>query len=196
MERAEEPSSVKEILVELMEKSELIVDLAYSAVIFDSEDMADEVLKIEEEVERLVQRLNTLTILSARSPKEAEQVSGIIDVGYAAKSMANAAGDIVELLETDIERRPFLPFLFEEADEKIHVVFVSEDSDLVHRRIGDLKIEAETGVRVIAIKRGKHWLYDPEGEVRIKPGDALIIRGTEDGFEFLNRVAMGEEKWD
>ena len=37
------PTSVKELLTEMKDISELIVDLAYSAVIFDCADMAEEV---------------------------------------------------------------------------------------------------------------------------------------------------------
>ncbi|MCK4818456.1 potassium transporter TrkA, partial [bacterium] len=41
------PTSVKELLTEMKDTSELIVDLAYSALKFDSEDMAQEVRELE-----------------------------------------------------------------------------------------------------------------------------------------------------
>ncbi|NPA74796.1 MAG: potassium transporter TrkA [Euryarchaeota archaeon] len=188
--------TVKDLLVEIKEKSELIVDLAYSAIIFDSEDMANEVEKIEQEMDELVYKIRIRTMLAANDFEEAEQLSGILQVADAAKNLANAAADIVSLLDMDITTRPFLPSLFMKADEKIHVVVISEKSQIVNRTIGELNIEAETGVRVIAIKRGKSWIYDPDENVRIKAGDALIVRGTEDGYEFLEKVARGEESWD
>lgn len=188
--------SVKDLLVEIKEKSELIVDLAYSALIFDSEDMAQEVEKLEKEMDELVYKIRIKTMLAANNYEEAEQLSGILQVADAAKNIANAATDIVYILDMDITMRPFLPSLLSQADEKLHVVIVSKDSSIVNRRIGELNIEAETGVRVIAIKRGKKWIYDPEGDVRIKEDDVLIIRGTEDGYQFLDKVARGEESWD
>ncbi len=188
--------SVKDLLVDIKEKSELIVDLAYSALIFDSEDMAREVENLEREMDDLVYKVRIKTMLAANNIKEAEQLSGILQVADAAKNIANAATDIVYLLDLDITTRPFLPSLFSKADEKLHVVMVSDKSGIVNRTIGDLNVEAETGVRIIAIKRGKGWIYDPEGDVRIKSGDILIIRGTEDGYKFLDRVARGEESWD
>ena len=188
--------SVKDLLVDIKEKSELIVDLAYSALIFDSEDMAQEVEKLEKEMDELVYKIRIKTMLAANNYEEAEQLSGILQVADAAKNIANAATDIVYILDLDITMRPFLPSLLSQADEKLHVVIVSKDSSIVNRRIGELNIEAETGVRVIAIKRGKKWIYDPEGDVRIKEGDVLIIRGTEDGYQFLDKVARGEESWD
>ncbi len=188
--------SVKDLLVEIKEKSELIVDLAYSALIFDSEDMANEVKSLEEEMNDLVYKIRIKTMLAANNIEEAEQLSGILQVADAANNIANAATDIVYLLDMDITMRPFLPSLFSKADEKLHVVMISDNSSIINRTIGELNVEAETGVRIIAIKRGKHWIYDPDGDVRIKAGDALIIRGTEDGYEFLDKVARGEESWD
>ncbi len=188
--------SVKDLLVEIKEKSELIVDLAYSALIFDSEDMAREVLTLEKEMDDLVYDIRIKTMLAATNPEEAEQLAGILQVADAAKNIANAAADIVYLLDMDISKRPFLPSLFIKADEKLHVVKIYPNSSIVNRTIGELNVEAESGVRIIAIKRGRTWIYDPEDSVRLKAGDVLIIRGTEDGYHFMDRVARGEESWD
>ncbi len=188
--------NVKDLLVEIKEKSELIVDLAYSAIILDSKDMAQEVAKLEEEIEDLTYRIRILTMLAANTQDEAEQLAGILQMADSSKNLANAAADIAYLLDLDITARPFLPSLFLKADEKIHVVKVYPESSIVNRTLGDLNIEAESGVRIIAIKRGRSWIYDPEDDVRIKAEDILILRGTEDGYEFLDRVARGEETWD
>jgi uncharacterized protein with PhoU and TrkA domain len=56
-------------------------------------------------------------------------------------------------------------------------------------------VETETGMRIIAIKRGIRWIYDPEENERLKEGDVLVVRGTEDGFERLRRFTTGAEKW-
>ena len=42
--------SIKNILIEMKNMSELMVDLAYSAVLFNSKDAAEEVLKLENKV--------------------------------------------------------------------------------------------------------------------------------------------------
>ncbi len=188
--------NVKDLLVEIKEKSELIVDLAYSAVILDSKDLAKEVESLEKEIEELTYKIRILTMLAANTPDEAEQLAGILQMADSSKNLANAAADIAYLLDLDITARPFLPSLFLKADEKIHVVRVYPNSSIVNRTLGDLKVEVESGVRIIAIKRGRSWIYDPDDYVRIKSEDLLIVRGTEDGYEFLDRVARGEESWD
>jgi len=188
--------NVKDLLVEIKEKSELIVDLAYSAIILDSEDLAKEVEKLEKEISELTYKIRIVSMLAANTPDEAEQLAGILQMADSSNNLANAAADIAYLLDLDITARPFLPSLFMKADEKIHVVRVYPNSSIVNRTLGELNIEAESGVRVIAIKRGRNWIYDPEDHVRIKSDDLLIIRGTEDGYEFLDRVARGDESWD
>ena len=50
----DEPRNVKELLVEAKDASELLVDVAYAAVFFNDEDMADEVEKLEELLTTLV----------------------------------------------------------------------------------------------------------------------------------------------
>ena len=45
--------SIKDILIEMKNMSELMVDLSYSAVLFNSKDAAHEVLKLENRINRL-----------------------------------------------------------------------------------------------------------------------------------------------
>ena len=55
------PTSVKEILTEMKDISELIVDLAYSAVIFDCNDMGQEVEELEIKMDKLLYLRRTLS---------------------------------------------------------------------------------------------------------------------------------------
>jgi len=43
-----EPNTVKDLLVELKDASELMVDLAYAAVFFNEEKLAEEVGRLDE----------------------------------------------------------------------------------------------------------------------------------------------------
>ena len=101
-----EPTSVKDLLTEMKDTSELIVDLAYSAVKFDSEDMAKEVRELEFKMDKLLYQIRLAAMLAARTPKDAEQLSGILQVAAAAENISNAAGDIANLLESEIAIRP------------------------------------------------------------------------------------------
>lgn len=189
------PKTVRELLTEMKDISEVIVDLAYAALMFDSKEIGDEVKHLESTMDTLNYEIRIKAMLASRTPDDAIQLSGLLQVASAAEAISNAAGDIVDLLDTEIEKRPFIPFMLRDAEEKIRMLMLSEKSDMVSRSIEDLSVESETGMRIIAVKRGKRWLYDPEEDTKLKGGDLLIVRGTEDGFETLRSYSSAKEKW-
>jgi uncharacterized protein with PhoU and TrkA domain len=186
---------VREILTEMKDTSEVIVDLAYAALVFDSQDMAEEVQHIERRMDTLLYNIRIKAMLSARTKRDAEQLAGLLQVASSAEAISNAAGDIVNLLKYDSDKRPVLPIVLREAEEKIKSLTLADKSDMVNRTIEEMGVESETGMRIIALKRGKRWIYDPEANNRLKVGDILIVRGTENGFEVLRTFATGERRW-
>lgn len=189
------PTSVKDLLVEMKDTSELIVDLAYAAIMFDSDDLGEEVHSLERRMDHLRYRIRMIALMASRTRDDAERLAGILQVASAAETISNAAGDMADLLEQRIEARPFLPFVLGEADERIRTVRVGRASAMAGRGIAELRVETETGMRIIALRRRKRWTYDPPGETSLKAGDLLIVRGTEDGHQRLVRTASGEEGW-
>jgi uncharacterized protein with PhoU and TrkA domain len=188
-------ATVREMLTEMKDISEIMVDLAYASIMFDSEEIAEEVKHLEEDMEDLSKNIRIKAMLSARTHKDATKLSSLLEVAAASRRISNAAGDIVKLIECEVDKRPFLTFILREAEEKIKRLVLTEGSDMVGRTIEELGVESETGMRIIAIKRGKRWIYDPEEETKLKSEDTLIVRGTDDGYDVLRSFANGEEKW-
>jgi uncharacterized protein with PhoU and TrkA domain len=190
-----EPTSVKNLLTEMKDISEIIIDLAYSAVIFDCDDMAQEVEDLEIKMDKLLYQIRLAAMLATRTKEDAEQLSGILQVASMAENISNAAGDIVKLLDLDLEQRLILPMVLRKGDEKIKHVFVNKKSSIANRYIGELAVESETGARVIAVNRGKRWIYGVDEKFKFKPMDRLIVRGVEDGLKEFVRYASGDEPW-
>jgi uncharacterized protein with PhoU and TrkA domain len=188
-------TTVREILTEMKDVSEIMVDLAYASIMFDSPEIAEEVENLEEDMEELSKTIRIKAMLSARTHKDAAKLSSLLEVAAASRRISNAAGDIVKLIDWEVDKRPFLSFILREAEEKIKRLTLNEGSDMVGRSIGELGVESETGMRIIAIKRGKRWIYDPEEDTGLKASDTLIVRGTDDGYDILRSFATGEEKW-
>jgi len=185
-----EPKSVRELLTEMKDVAELIVDLAYSAVIYEDEEIAEEVRYLEAYMDTLNYQIRLTCMLAARSPEDAEQLSGILQVAAAAEHMSNAAGDIVDLLD-QVDTRPFLPRILAKGIEKIKLFRVPEDSHLAEHTLAERDVETDTGMRVIAIRRGERWSVGPTGDTTIEAGDTLLMRGTDDGFQDL--VVLSKE---
>ena len=47
-------------------------------------------------------------------------------------------------------------------------------------------------MRIIAIRRGELWIYNPRADVIIEKDDWLIVRGTNEGFEELSKFLHGK----
>jgi uncharacterized protein with PhoU and TrkA domain len=86
--------------------------------------------------------------------------------------------------------------MLHESGEKIRATRIRPESSMVGYTIGKLGIEASTGCRIIAIKNRRGWIYDPEDEVKIRAGDDIIIRGTQDGYNLLVEYATGNKPWE
>src|SRR5436309_823014 len=70
MDEDERPRNVKDLLSEAKDVSELMVDLAYAAVFFNADDLAEEVDKLQGELAWYLRRLRQVAMLAARSPED------------------------------------------------------------------------------------------------------------------------------
>ena len=96
--REAQPRNLKDMLAEAKDTSELMVDLAYAAILYDSEDISEEVFRLEERLNQLVFDMRTLAVLAARSPSDAEQMAGILQVVQDIEKIGNAAYDIAKIV--------------------------------------------------------------------------------------------------
>ena len=186
-----EPTTVKELLTEMKDISELIIDLAYSAVLFDNEEIAEEVRYLDVRMDKLNYDIRMMAMMAARTKDDAEQLAGILQVAEAAESISNAAGDIVGLLSKG-KTGPILPKILKQADEQLFRIKVSKESKACDKKIGNLKVETETGMRIIAIRRDECWIYNPQSDTSIQADDWLITRGTDEGSKELSKFLHGE----
>ena len=188
--------TVQELLTEMKDISEVIVDLAYASLMYNSRDMADKVNELEDEMEELKDAMRMKALLAARTKEDAKQLCGILQIASAADRISHAASDIVDLLDVPMEKRPFIAHLINESDEKIRMIRVSPDSDMAGNTIDHLGVEANTGMKIIAMKNRYGWTYDPDDDAKIRAGDNLIVRGTEDGGNRLAEFASGKKHWE
>ena len=186
-----EPTSIRELLKEMKNISELIVDLAYSAILFNNKEIAEEVRYLEVRMDKLNYEIRIMAMMAARSAEDAEKMAGILQIAQAADTISNAAADMVKLLAYKLDH-PILPHLIKESDEVIRRIRVEENSKAVGKNISELRISSETGVRILAIRRRDRWIYGPKGRVRLKEGDLLICMGPEEGIKHLRKLLKGE----
>ena len=181
--------SIKNLLIEMKNMSELMVDLAYSAVLFNSVDAAEEVLTLENRVNAMNYEIKKESLVAARSYEDAEKLTALLEIAEAAESMANAAKDLADLVIKGIKPHPVFKMVMEESDKMIARICVVNESDLANKTLGELLLVNRTGMRVIAIRRGESWIYGPDKNTMILANDLLILKGTDEGAELLQKLA-------
>ena len=187
-----EPTGVKPLLVAMKDRAELVVDLAYSALLHDSDPIAEEVLALEAEMDVLQLQARMNMLMAARSTRDAEQLAPVLGMVGAAEKVSGAAGDIAEVVRTDDELPGAIRAALPDATELLARAELVESSTYAGRTLLDIDLETETGVRVIAIRRAGEWLLDPDRETRLEPDDVLLLRGPGHTLNEVYETATGE----
>jgi len=185
----ESPRNLRTMLAEAKDHSELMIDLAYAALFFNDRDMAQEVDELEAGMLDRVHDMREICILAARNVREAEQMSSVLLVVSAIERMSVAATDVSRIVTHNLGIPPALLHDLAHAQEVSHRVRVREDSSISHKSLEDLELPTELSMRVVAIKRNKSWIIDPDGIEIIMPDDILILRGSPDGIAGLREMS-------
>ena len=185
------PKSVKEIFIEMKNTAEFMVDLAYSSVLFREKELAEEVIELEEYLDMLNYHLMVHAVLAARSPKEAEQITSILHMAHSIDDISDAAADLAKMVLEEVELHPLIKQVILESEEIIGRFMVAPDSILVGKTLEELELASNTGVWILAVRRGKRWIFGPDGDFKILAGDVLIGRGTQTSIDYLKEIARG-----
>jgi uncharacterized protein with PhoU and TrkA domain len=188
------PIPVSDLLVEMKNLSELMIDLAYSAALFNDKELAEDVMELESRIDTLAYLLDMEIMIAARDAEDAETLIGVSTVAAAADKISDAAADIAAIVTRNIGIHPIIGEIFEKVEERLMKATVKEGSVITRKRIGDLDLAARMGVDIIAIRRNKDWILDPEDTERIFLGDILITRGAPVGIKEFKDLAEGRLK--
>ena len=186
------PRNLRSMLSEAKDCLELMVDLAYAALYFGDPDMAEEVQRARgTDMNELVHDMRTVSILAARNPREAEAMASVLQVVSAAiERIGNGAVDIARIVTHRLGIPWRLVADLSSAAEVSHRVLVREGSHMAHRPLTALELPVATGMRVMAIRQGRDWNTDVEGDEVLLPGDVLFLEGPPAGILRVRRVGQ------
>jgi uncharacterized protein with PhoU and TrkA domain len=189
----DEPKSVKDLLIEAKDASELMVDLAYAAVFFNEEKLAREVERLEERMADFLRRMRAMAMLAARSPEDAESMAGVLWIAVAIERIGEAASDIARVVAARLGIPDSLRPDLRHADEMTARVKVRSESEMIGRSLRDLSLPTESGMWVMAIRSGMNWRFDPGPEDVLSESDVLLVRGPEEGVNLVRGLAGAPE---
>ncbi|WP_225332819.1 potassium channel family protein [Halomicrobium urmianum] len=188
---AYEPVSVKSVVAEMKDTAELLIDLSYSAVLLGNDEVAAEVLELEERMDVLQMRARMSLLMAARSPEDAEALAPVLGMVSAAEKISDAAGDIAKVVLEEVGLPEAMRTALPEAVETVVRATVVEGSRFAGETLGELNLETETGVRAIAVRRAGEWLLNPDAETALRADDVVLFRGPDDGVAAVHEAATG-----
>ena len=184
-----ERRTVKDLLADAKDHSELMVDLAHAAIFFGDDDIAAEVVRLREDMSRIVLELQEISILAARSPEDAEAMAAVLQMAGAMDKIADAAEDIARVVLKDLGVPPELRDDLRHAEEVVSRVRIREENNLEGKTLEEAELPTETGMWVIAIRRDVSWIFGPEGDTVLHTGDVIFAQGPEEGVDLLRELA-------
>jgi uncharacterized protein with PhoU and TrkA domain len=193
VEALEGRRTVKGLLSEIKDLSELMIDLAYAAVFFSDLDLAKEVVRLEEQMLADLHDLRKLSILAARSPEDAEHMVGVLEISSGIERISDAAVDIARVAGPPQGALESLIKDLRHADEIVSRIMVHEGSPAAHRTLEDLALPVELGVWVMATRHEGRWHLNPGADQALYPDLTVLVRGPEDGVAEARRL-MGAPK--
>jgi uncharacterized protein with PhoU and TrkA domain len=176
----------------MKDTAELLIDLSYSAVLLGDEEVASEVLELEDRMDVLQLKARMSLLMAARSPEDAESLAPVLSMVGAAEKISDAAGDIAKVVIEDIGLPEAMRVALPEAVETVVRAELVADSPLADETLGGLTLETDTGVRAIAVRRQGEWLLNPDAETALRGEDVILFRGPEEGLEGVYADATGE----
>jgi uncharacterized protein with PhoU and TrkA domain len=178
-------------LVTLKDTSEMMMDLAYSSLLLNSQYLAEEVRLLEEQTDRLHQEYQYHLLEGTEEPVDPKDLIGLVRLGSVTERIADAASEIAEVVLRGIEPHPILRMVIQDAEETVERETVSENSVVAGKTLRDAKIAEETGMWVLVIRRGNNWMR-PRPETILLPGDVVLASGYSEGEEDFQRLLSGK----
>ena len=188
-------NKIESMLLELKDTSEFMIDLAYSSLLYNNKEIAEEVNILEKQVEDLCTEIQESIInLGRQQPEDIAKFIVIHKMQMAIEDIANAAASIADVVLRGLGDHPVIQMSIQESEVTIERVKIGEASILKGKSLGELRLGSHCGMFVIAIKRGDKYIYGPDKNEILEEDDILIAKGPDDAADFFIGLADGTEK--
>lgn len=186
---------IESMLLELKDTSEFMIDLAYSSLLYNNCEIAEEVEFLERKMDELSADIQEAIVnLGMQQPQEIARFTVILRLQMAIEDIANAAASIADVVLRGLGDHPVIQMSIQESDVTIEKAVVGPTSILNGHSLGELRLGSYCGMYVIAIKRGQRFIYNPGRDEVLMEGDILIANGPDESADFFIGLADGTER--
>ena len=179
------------LIVKMKDISELAVGLAYTSLLFNNREVADEVVSLGTRMDDMRYKLDLWILEAAKRISNVEYLRGLLYMSSFADNITNAAGSIIDVILRDIEIPPVFKKIVRESDEIISRIEVQEGSELAGKSLKEASLSTVAGMVVLAVRHKNKWKYRPRKDEMLRSGDIIIAKGRRDGDCRLYDLARG-----
>ena len=182
------------MLIEMKNTSELMVDLAYSSMIYNNKDIAEEGMYLEEKIDQTYSKIQQMAVEEAIKDGTPTNALIIIRLATSIEAISDSAARIADHVLRNVDIHPVIRESIRESDITIVRSKICKTSVLANKSLGDINLASETGMWIIAIKRGEGWLFGPTENTVLREGDILIAKGPIESVGHFQNLCRGVDK--
>ncbi|MFW9945573.1 MAG: potassium channel family protein [Candidatus Odinarchaeota archaeon] len=184
---------LKKDYVLITDISETMIELALAALFFDSYEVAEDVLEMEELMDGLNITFEKDLLDFAHLVGNPRDLTGIMRIVFSCEQISDAAANIAENILKGFEPHIILQKAIEETQEVVVREILSPDSYFKNKSYEELQDRRyKRGFHIIALKREDKWIYRFKSDFIFQEGDLLIGLGPKETVEQWRRCVHPE----
>ena len=158
--------------------SETMIELALAALFFNNEELAEDILEMEELMDGLNIALEKDLLDLAKLVENPRDLTGIMRIVFSCELIADAAAHTAEIILKGFEPHNVLQQAIRETSEIVVRERLSEDSYFKGKTYKELQDKRyKRGFHIIALKREDKWIYRFKQDFIFEENDLLIGLG-------------------
>jgi uncharacterized protein with PhoU and TrkA domain len=178
LEICEKVEEVQRNYILITDISETMIELALAALFFYNEEVAEDILEMEELMDGLNIALEKDLLDLAQLVATPRDLTGIMRIVFSCELISDAAAHIAEIILKGFEPHAILQQAIRETSEIVVRETLSEDSYFKDKTYSELQDKRyKRGFHIIALKRKNKWIYRFKPEFVLEEGDLLIGLG-------------------
>lgn len=174
--------------------SETMIELALAALFFKNEELAEDILEMEELMDGLNLTFEKDLLDLAQLVETPRDLTGIMRIVFSCELIADSATHIAENIIKGFEPHSILQQAIHETSEIVVRETLSEDSYFKAKTYNELQDRRyKRGFHIIALKREDIWIYRFQPDFIFEEGDLLIGLGPKETLMEWRRCVNPEK---
>ncbi len=177
----EKIEEIKKLYIQITDISETMIELSLAALFFNSYEVAEDVIEMEELMDGLNIVFEKEVLDLAHLINSPRDLTGLIRIAFSCELIADASANIAENIIKGFKPHRILQQAIKETNEIVVRETLSEDSFFKGKTYEELQDSRyKRGFHIIALKRENKWIYSFKPDFIFNIGDLLIGLGPKE----------------